>query len=106
MVSGSLVWSLFEAGDQGLRVGAEHVVVRDLAALLGLDPFRPETVLPAPLFEHRAKPDDVKERALADHAPDRRAVIRVEGAGDRDAGCLGEGDRFFDVATPELFLDH
>jgi len=103
-VSRGRVGSFFEAGDQGFRVGPEHVVVRDLAPLLGLDPFRPEAVLPAPLFEHGAKPDDMKEWTLADHAPDRRAVVRVEVAMDRDAACFGERNRFSDLATLEVFF--
>ena len=76
----------------------------DSSALLRLDPFGPETVLPAPFFEHRTQTDDVQEGAFADHAPDGGAVVRVEVAVDRDAAGFSEGERFLDRAALEVAL--
>src|ERR1700704_815432 len=75
-----------------------------LAPLLGLDPLRTEAVMPAPFLEHRPQADDVEERLLTHHPPNRRAVIRVEVAMDRDAASLGEGDGLFDLAPLEIAL--
>src|SRR5579872_2117685 len=84
--------------------GAENVVVGDAPALLGLDPLRPQPVLPAPFLEHGPQPDDVKERPLAHEAANRRPVIVVEVAVDRHPARLGEGDRLFDLAALEIGL--
>src|ERR1700686_1796886 len=76
--------------------------MRHLAALLWLYPLGPQPVLPAPLLEHRAQPDDVQERLLAHHPPDRRAVVVVEVAVDGDATGFSERDRLFDLAALEV----
>src|ERR1700730_4295128 len=93
-----------EAADELLRKGPENVVMRDLAALLGLDPLRPQPVLPAPRLQWPPKPDHMKERALSSHSSDRGAVVVVEVAVYGDAARFGEGDRFFDLASLEIFF--
>ena len=78
--------------------------MRDLAALLGLDPFRAQAMLAAPLFEHRTQADHMQERFLSDKSADRGAVVVVEVAVNRDAALLSEGDRFSDLTPLEIFL--
>src|SRR6266850_3340312 len=82
----------------------EDVVVRHPPALFGLDPFRPKAMLATPLLQHRAQPDDVQKGALAQHAPDHRAVIVVEVAVDRDATGFRKRDRFLDLTALEVLL--
>src|ERR1700693_5822604 len=93
-----------DASDQQLGGGTEHVVMGYFAALLGLDPLGAKAVVPAPLLEHRPQADDVQERLLTHHPPDRRAVVVVEVAVDGDATGLGEGDGLFDLAPLEVLL--
>ena len=78
----------------------------DLATLLGLDPFRTETVLSSPLLEHVAQPDHVKEGLLAAETPDRGAVVGVEVAMDGYAALLGEGYRLFDLPPLKVLFAH
>src|SRR5690242_20439990 len=80
--------------------------MRDLAALLRLNPLRPEAVLSTPLLEHRPQADDVEERLLAHHASDGRAVVRVEVAVDRYAARFGERDRLLDLAALKVPFAH
>src|SRR3981081_2865121 len=80
------------ACDQQVGGGTEHVVMSHLAPLLGLDPLRTEAVMPAPFLEHGPQADDVEERLLTHHPPNRRAVIRVEVAKETYAHSPGQGD--------------
>ena len=81
-------------------------LVRNLAALFGLDPLRAETVKPPPFFEHRPKTYDMQERTLTPHASDRRAVVVVEIAMHRDSAILGKRDRLFDLASLKVPFAH
>src|SRR5712691_10656012 len=92
--------------DQQLGGGTEHVVMGNLASLLGLDPLGAKSVPAPPLCECRPKADHMQERLLSSHPPDRRPVVVVEVAVDRDAACLGERDGLFDLAPLEVTLLH
>src|SRR5258708_2829488 len=96
--------SRFEPSDQRLGGGAEDVVVRPLAALLGLDRLGPQPVLPAPLNECGAQPGDAEKWFLAHHPADRRAVVIIEVAVNRYAARFGERQGLFDLATLEIAL--
>lgn len=78
--------------------------MRDLSALLRLDPFRPQTVLTTPFREHWAQPNDVEEGPLAHHAPDHGTVVVVEVAVDGDPAGFRKRDRLFDLAALEILL--
>src|SRR5712671_7018382 len=103
--SRGLVWvRAFHSRDQQLSRGPEHVVVRNFAPLLRLDPLRAQTMMPAPLLEDRPQPDDMQEGLLTRHPSDLRAVVVVEVPVDRNAAGFGKGDRFLDLAPLEVPL--
>src|SRR5450759_5060268 len=76
----------------------------NLAALLGLDPLRPEPMLPAPFFEDRSQSDDVQEGLFPHHPSDRRAVVVVEVAVDGNPARLCKSDRLLDLSPLEIAL--
>src|SRR2546430_9448494 len=98
------VKSGLEALDDRLRRGSEDVVMRNLAPLLRLDPFRSQAVEPAPLFELHTEPDHMKKGLLTRKTADGRAVIRVEVAVHRDPARLSERDRLLYLAALKVLF--
>src|SRR5256885_5409473 len=84
--------------------GPEDVVMSHAPSFPRLDPFRAETVPPAPRFQVRPQADDVQERFLPAHAADGGPVIGVEVAMDRNAARLSKSDRLLDLPALEVAL--
>src|SRR5919108_4751350 len=93
-----------EAFDEGFRGRPKNIVVRDLTAFFGLDPFRAQPVGATPLLEHRPQPDHVQEWLFAAKAADGGSVIGVEVAVDGDAARLRESDRLLYLPALKVFF--